>query len=268
MNRGLGAAAKRNRIANYMDSFPEEFEVEEDLLGEENPMIKLQTKSRKITLSCDEKGKVIEEFSMRPGEGSKEDFLTKQEAYLAINGYYNDYYTGAKISKNSFEEGILKIELEDRTVTLSYDFDTKTVEEKDRAKRIKNKPNNSFEQLTIFDIDHTAEEKKGIREVPKIDREEDNKSKEITGKSDVIKQKETIELKEQKELLAQKSIDKSAVNKAKRDNNYKKWDDGTIVVNIFNNKQYKVKHDEGNIIEVFDKEHGYLIMARADLKLI
>ena len=70
MNKGLGATAKRNRIANYMDAFPEEFEVLEDNLGEEEPSIKLQTKTRVISLSCDEKGKVNEEFRMRQGAGS------------------------------------------------------------------------------------------------------------------------------------------------------------------------------------------------------
>ncbi len=45
-----------------------------------------------------------------------------------------------------------------------------------------------------------------------------------------------------------------------------KWADGTIVINICNNKEYTVKNDGGDLIEVFDKERGYLIMARSDLK--
>ena len=45
-----------------------------------------------------------------------------------------------------------------------------------------------------------------------------------------------------------------------------KWVDGTIVINICNNKEYTVKNDGGDLIEVFDKERGYLIMARSDLK--
>ncbi len=45
-----------------------------------------------------------------------------------------------------------------------------------------------------------------------------------------------------------------------------KWADGTIVINICNNKEYIVKNDGGDLIEVFDKERGYLIMARSDLK--
>jgi len=45
-----------------------------------------------------------------------------------------------------------------------------------------------------------------------------------------------------------------------------KWVDGTIVINICNNKEYTVKNDGGDLIEVFDKDRGYLIMARSDLK--
>ena len=52
-----------------------------------------------------------------------------------------------------------------------------------------------------------------------------------------------------------------------KEKKYNRWSDGTIVKNICNNKEYSVKRDEGNIIEVFDKEHGYLIMARSDLVL-
>ena len=49
---------------------------------------------------------------------------------------------------------------------------------------------------------------------------------------------------------------------------YEKWSDGIMVRNICNNKEYKVKHDDGNLIEVFDSDHGYLIMARSDLKKV
>lgn len=47
-----------------------------------------------------------------------------------------------------------------------------------------------------------------------------------------------------------------------------KWVDGSIVKNICNNKEYTVKNDNGNIIEVFDKDRGYLIMARSDLEYL
>jgi hypothetical protein len=238
MNKVLGATAKRNRIANYMDSFPEEFEVVEDNLGESDPSIKLQTKTRIISLSCDGKGKVNETFRMRQGAGSREVFLAKQEAYNAINAYYNDYYTGAKVTKNSFEEGELKIDLEGRTVTLTYDSKTKSVEEKDRAKRKpKAKPaaknELEFQQMSLFDLTENLDKPK--KTTKKVEKEE--------------KSEPTVKIK-------------------KEENSYEKWSDGITVKNICNNKEYKVKHDLGNIIEVFDKDYGYLIMARADLKVV
>lgn len=249
MNKGLGATAKRSRIANYMDAFPEEFEVLEDNLGGDEPSIKLQTKTREISLWCDDKGKVIEEFQMRQGAGSKEEFLIKQKAYNAINGYYNDYYTGAKIVKNSFDEGELKLELADRTVTLTYDASADSVEEKDRAKR-KLKEN-------IKATTNEKPKKKGSRKVEEKEPE--------------FKQLSLFDLPEAEALSKpepkQESVLKSEPAKAKA-KGYDKWADGITVKNVCNNKKYKVKHDNGNIIEVFDNDHGYLIMARADLKVV
>ena len=228
MAKELSGAAKRNRIADYMASLPEVFEVVEDNLIDSEPVIILQTKSRVITLYCDEKGNVVEDFEMLDGAGSKEEFLLKQEAYNAIRAYYNDYYTGARIKKSSFEEGVIKIELADRSVTLTYDAKAKLVEETDRAKR---KPkedgpakakeeNKDMQQLSLFDMAPPKKEEKTT-------------------------------------VLSTDSKEETST--------YRKLLEGTIVINTCNNKKYKVKRDEGNVIEVFDKDYGYLMMARADL---
>ncbi len=230
MAKELSGAAKRNRIADYMASLPEEFEVIEDNLVDLEPVIILQTKSRVITLFCDEKGNVVEEFEMVEGAGSKEDFLLKQEAYNAIRAYYNDYYTGAKIKKSSFEEGVIKIELADRIVTLTYDVENKVVEETDRAKRKpKEKPasteaatSTDSGQISLFDLQPPTE---------------DSRATDLFGPTD-----------ENQKV-------------------YRKFLEGAVVTNICDNKKYKVKKDIGNIIEVFDKDYGYLMMARADLIL-
>ncbi len=249
MGKGVSAAVKRNRIANYMDSLPESFEVLEDMLGENNPSIKLETKSRIIDLSCDEIGHVHEEFSMRPGEGSKEEFLTKQEAYNAITNYYNDYYTGAKIIKKSFDEGILKIDLENRYVTLSYDSINKSVEEKDRA----HKPAKPlFEQMEL--------------PIPQMESSEPPKKKSSTKRKAKRDNVAADEKKDDSSEYEQMTLfDMSVFTEEKT---YEKWADGTMVKNICDGKQYRVKKDNGNSIEVFDPEHGYLIMARADLKIV
>ena len=279
---GAGSGAKRRQIANYMDSLPEEFEVLEDQLDGDDPSIKLQTKTRIISLSCDDKANVIEDFRMRKGAGSKEDFLVKQEAYNAISNYYNDYYTGAKVVKKSFEEGILKIELENRVVTLTYDAATKSVEEKDRAKRSTKTNNSSYQQITLFDLPknkksdiNTQIESPVVTEtpldkVPKQDvKAETAKAKDST-KSTQAKQEKKTETKVEvsTDIKAETKSEASAnIKPVVKEKQYKRWGDGTIVKNICNNKEYRVKRDEGNIIEVFDKEHGYLIMARSDLVL-
>jgi len=241
MASGLSVTVQRKRIASFMASMPEEFEVLEDMLGEDSPSIQLQTKTRILTLSCDEHGKVVEDFKMREGAGSKEDYLKKEEAYKAVSSYYNDYYTGAKVSKNSFEEGIIKIELSDRVVTLSYDAKNKLVEEKDRARRTP-KPRPSIEE-----------------ELASLTKEEKE-----------FEQMSIFDIPAESPLAEKKPEQKPTVN-AEVDiyeKNYDRWVDGTIVKNICNNKKYKVRKDQGNIIEVYDPDHGYLIMARADLKVI
>jgi YD repeat-containing protein len=246
MTKGLSGAVKRNRIANYMASLPEEFEVIEDNLIGSEPVIELQTKSRIIKLSCDEKGNVVEDFSMREGAGSKEDFLLKQEAYNALRQYYNDYYTGARIKQSSFEDGILKIELADRTVTLTYDANSKSVEEADRAKRkpkevapkVEEKKPDTSGQISLFDLQQPEPKKaKEVKEVKTPEAPKTEKIPEITIKPEVEKA-------------------------------YSKMPEGVSVKNVCNNKVYKVKKDQGNIIQVFDKDYGYLVMARADLEIV
>ncbi len=223
----IGASAKRMKLANYMSSLPEIYEVIEDNLGEDNPSIKLQTKSRVISLECDDKGKVIEAFEMREGCGLKEDFLVKQKAYNTVREYYEDYYTGARILKQSFEEGLIKLQVDDRTVTLSYNPLTNCVDETDRVR-------------------HRTKRTETKKDEPKLDTLEYNQMSIFDVKSsDALK---TEDLKE-KEMT------------------YNKWSEGLTVVNKYNGKCYTVKKDSGNIIEVRDQEYGYLTMARADLEI-
>ena len=43
------------------------------------------------------------------------------------------------------------------------------------------------------------------------------------------------------------------------------WRDGYVVKNTINNKEYLVKHDNGETVEDFAKDYGYLTMAKSDL---
>lgn len=46
------------------------------------------------------------------------------------------------------------------------------------------------------------------------------------------------------------------------------WAEGSIVKNICNNKEYTLKKDQGDIVQVFSKESGYLTMCKADIELV
>ena len=45
------------------------------------------------------------------------------------------------------------------------------------------------------------------------------------------------------------------------------WNDGDTVINIYNSKEYLVRNDNGSVVEVFNKDNGYLVMAKSDLQL-
>lgn len=298
MPKELGARAKRNRIANYMDTFPEEFEVLEDNLENDNPEIKLQTKTRIVTLKCSELGKVEESFRMRRGAGSKEEFLVKQEAYNAVRSYYNDYYTGAKIKQSSFDEGYIKLELETKIVTLTYNSKAKIVEEKERARR-GTKHQNSDEGKTklipkvsadvvrptkIFEAPEELELELKLKETypnRKIDTIEKPKRHRRT-KAEMQATRETeVKRKEEEDFDPnQTTLDQFYETEFIRGTHdedfsgypiksYERISEGTIVRNIYSKKDFKVvKPSDNNIIEVFDKEHGYLTLARSDVKVM
>jgi len=299
----LGSSAKRNRIANYLDTLPEEFEVLEDNLAEEEPSIKLQTKSRIITVSV-LNGKVIENFRMRRGAGSKDEYLKKQLAYDSINTYYNDYYTGAKITKNSFEEGVLKIELATKIITLTYNSETNSVDEKERARRgtksLREDDYVSAENVVDPLLYKTAEKHAQKTDIPYInssveaqtitDADEQDKAEPTEKKKRhrrtkaemmAIRQK-PVTNPEVKKLLdatdrheyTQSTIydfvDGGVAYDELKESEYAKISEGVIVKNRYNNKEYRVvRSSNTNMVEVFSKDNGgYITMARADIEVV
>ena len=72
-----------------------------------------------------------------------------------------------------------------------------------------------------------------------------------------------------KEYIGSKSHEDNDIKIDISEKTYDKIPEGTIVRNNYSGKDYKVvKVSNGNIVEVFDKEHGYLTMARADIKVM
>lgn len=51
------------------------------------------------------------------------------------------------------------------------------------------------------------------------------------------------------------------------DSDFTHWKDGDTVINIYNSKEYSVRNDNGSVVEVFNKDNGYLVMAKSDLQL-
>ena len=291
MSKELGARAKRNRIANYMDTLPEEFEVLEDRLTNDNPEIKLQTKTRIITLTCTDLGKIEESFRMRRGAGSKEEFLAKQEAYNAVRSYYDDYYTGAKIKQSSFDEGYIKLELDTKIITLTYDTHSKTVEEKERARRgMKQQNSDEGKTKLIPKVPDDAIKPTKIIETPEKLELEYNKTNTPATEKPKRHRRSKAEMQAAREAEVKNQADEEFnPNQTTLDQfyetefirgthdeeikypskTYEKITEGTIVRNVYSNKDYKVvKASDNNMVEVFDKEHGYLTLARADVKVM
>ena len=64
-------------------------------------------------------------------------------------------------------------------------------------------------------------------------------------------------------------LDSEVVPMKYEEKEYDMLHEGAVVRNIYNNKDYKVvKPSSTNMVEVFDTEHGYLTMARADVKVM
>ena len=168
--------------------------------------------------------------------------MTKQEAFELVKKYYNDYYIGAKIKEESEENLFIKLELETKIVTLSYNKATNTIEEKERARR-GTKQNN-----TIIGKQGTGMNSMLKATLEYIDKINNNEYTQAT-LDDYINNNDNV------------SLGDNII--------YPRIAEGSIVRNIYNNKDYKVvKPTENNVIEVFDRDSGYLIFARADVKVM
>lgn len=138
MAKEVGLRARKNHLLNYFNEHfaSEEVEILEDFSTEDFPTLKFQTKNRIITLTTDSFGEVSEDFRMRRGAGSKQDFLNKQTAYTALNAYLKSNFPENSIIKtNSFEESVIKIQTDTQIISLLYDFSKNEVYEKTRNRR-------------------------------------------------------------------------------------------------------------------------------------
>lgn len=134
----LGKRAKKNRITKYLEqNFSEKsYEIIQDGMEEEDPSLKIQTKDRIIDLSVSEDDKVVEDFRMRRGAGSKADYLKKQMAFREIENFVaKTYKKDATVTKKSFDDGYIKVKTSEKNITVTYDFSQKEVVVKERRRK-------------------------------------------------------------------------------------------------------------------------------------
>ena len=199
-----------------------------------------------ITLSIDSNEEVQIDTRMRRGAGSEKEFIRKVEALLVLRKYVKRKYKDPNyVIKESLDN--IKVSDDSFIYTLTVDKSGE-VEVKTRAR--KGKANN------VKDI-KPEEPTEPVKTAKKSDIKDTKPVKESV--------KEPIK-KEGKELksVPEKVEVKVALPKTKK---YAKVEEGSIVVNRYNKKSYKAIRDEGNVIEVFDPDSGYLTMARSDLLL-
>ena len=144
----LGKRAKRNRITKHLEqNFNEKsYKIIQDGMEDEDPSLKIQTKDRIIVLSVSEDGKVVEDFRMRRGAGTKEAFLRKQTAFREIEKFVaKTYKKDGTVTKKSFDDGYIKVRTSEKNITVTYDFSQKEVVVKERRRKglsaeVKSKP--------------------------------------------------------------------------------------------------------------------------------
>lgn len=233
----------QNRINKKFNQLKEDkiiyphLEIVTDRLEANPPELKLTSDYQLITLSIDSNEEVQIDTRMRRGAGSEKEFIRKVEALLVLRKYVKRKYKDPNyVIKESLDN--IKVSDDSFIYTLTVDKSGE-VEIKTRARKGK--------------ADNTKETKL----VKKPDIKDAKPVKEST--------EEPVK-KEEKELKSapEKVEVKVAPPKMKK---YTKIEEGTMVVNRYNKKSYKAIRDEGNVIEVFDPDSGYLTMARSDLLL-
>lgn len=257
----------QNRINKFIEKmaldpviYPHLEIVDDNLDKEDDPSIWVRSDYQTIVVATlSDAGDVgIRTANMRKGAGSKKDFDKKIEALEILRKYVKKKYKGYDfVVKESLDN--IKVTAIDKIFTLTVDSKSKEIIIKERARRGTKTKDAAAEPKP-------AGEPKAITKPAK-----DPQPKEPAGKEPVVEEtiaetpKKTFELKSSKRVDPEDIVMAEDFNKPKE---YPFLPEGTIIRNICNDKKYKVIHDSGNVIEVFDSQHGYLIMARADVKVV
>lgn len=240
----LGKRAKKNRIIKHLEQNLEtkEYEVIEDHLSEEDPSIKIQTKDRIVTLFVNEEDLVEEDFRMRRGAGSKNDFIKKQDAFREIEAFvHKTYKKTAEITKKSFDESQIKVRTEDKNITISYDFAQKEIIVKERSRKraipsVQNTP--PAEDSPTKSVKKDAPQKKVV----------------VKDTSPVVKtvQKMPYERESDPDLLA-------IINSKRKKR--EPFVEGMKVRTLYNDGIFTVVEDRGDVVVISANQCSYIVAA-------
>ncbi len=194
------------------------------------------------------------------------------------------------LSRGRLHNSLLKIELETEIITLIYNPETECVEEKERARRGTKKgasevaaqilPSDEVSKSSTVVLDELSSEQKPKRHrrtkaemmaskimqqglMPNTDPEVQKLIDQVDAHQ--YEQANLMDYLASIEKPAEESIKEiDAIEKV-----YEKIPEGAIVRNIYFDRDYKVvKASDNNVVEVFDKDHGYLTLARSDIKVL
>ena len=204
-------------------------------------------------------------FRMRRGAGSEKDFNKKVTALNELRKYVKRKFKGDEyIIKESLDN--IKIQSADTIYTLTFDFKKKEIITKTRARRgtKSNSPTAAISEARPIKKDEITESVKTISDTAASKKEKKIKEKSVEERIKAHEKEITVL---EKKIKSSSSSEKIDVQFAE-DKNYNVLPIGATVENIYSHKRYTVQQDMKNVIEVSSSESGYLIMARADLKII
>lgn len=293
----------QNRINKLVDKlkadpvfYPNVKVTDDQYWDETSPILTVSTDYQIIMFMVDDDLETVStKVRMRRGAGSEKDFAKKLECMEVLRKYTKKHYKDENLKIVESLDNI-KITMDSEIRTLTCDPKTLEVQVKTRMRRgMKaqtgsisssdsqnpvyskigdaisiSEPDPKFiESLSIPPTHHARV--KSLEEKPKRHR---RTKAEMQAAREAAKKQEEAEDPNQTTL--DQFFDKEYIGPKEDDSNIsfeiREYDiipEGSIVKNNYSNREYKVvKSSKTTVVEVFDKEHGYLTMARADLKVI
>lgn len=289
-----------NKLVNKLKAdpvfYPNVKITDDQYWDEASPILTVSTDYQIIMFMIEDDLETVNtKVRMRRGAGSEKDFTKKLECMEVLRKYVKKHYKDENLKITESLDNI-KIATDTEIHTLTCDLKTLEVQVKTRMRRgtkthtvfdqasdskdpIYSKigdtisisePDPKFTESLSLPTTHHAKAE-SLEEKPKRHR---RTKAEMQAAREAAKKQEEVEDPNQTTL--DQFFDKEYIGPKEDDSNIsfeiREYDiipEGSIVKNNYSNREYKVvKSSKTAVVEVFDKEHGYLTMARADLKVI